>query len=340
MSNDGSGGSSIRDRIKGLARRVLANFEYGIILIGAGAIAILSLLDIISEVKPLIASTLALLSIMAFAFLRQASRRELESRQTADLRNHIVALSSNIRDVQDALRAASSIYEVSGPARRAAFDQALSDPEYWHFRGGTGTFLRARTMDAVSQASIRRAGSRLQLTLQVLDPANMALCEQYARYRQQLDEQRAPTAMSRWSARIVRLESLASLVAAAWYSQNGGLIVSAAVQDKFSTLRFDISNLFAIITNEDRNYPAVVVTPQSRMYFAMRRDLEESLEMSREINIAMCPELGRNKECIAEGAVRQFFGVIGDGLDRLSLDDIQEVLNLAFHRRDDYATNR
>jgi hypothetical protein len=98
--------------------RLLAEFEYAVILVGAGVVAVLSLLDVISDVKPLVASALAVLSLLAFAILRQNARRRTEMQEVVGLRTSVEALSSSIAGMRRDLQATSAILEISGGSAR------------------------------------------------------------------------------------------------------------------------------------------------------------------------------------------------------------------------------
>jgi len=321
-------------------RRFLAEFEYSAILVGAGTIAALSLLDVISEVKPLIASVLAILSLMAFAVLRQSSRRELEIGKIDNMRASIQRLADRIDELETSQRSSQAIVAIQGGVGRSAvFSEALSDPLLWHFRGSMGGYLRARTLKSISEATRRRAGTRALVTVQVLDPANLVACSEYATYRRRLEEQRGSPRAAEWTTERVRLECFASVLAAGWYYQHERLDIRLGLLDRVSTLRFDVSENAALVTNEDRKFPVLVIRKSSPMYFAVVRDLEASLEHSRRVYFEQSPELPRDHSQLDVTAIEALAASAGIARDIVSSATLPGLLKNAFDHDDDYSAS-
>ena len=61
------------------------------------------------------------------------------------------------------------------------FAQAREDTTHCTFRGGTGTYTRAKTLpECVAKARERVSRRGLDIRLLILDPLNVPLCEMYA----------------------------------------------------------------------------------------------------------------------------------------------------------------
>jgi hypothetical protein len=326
----------VKERIKGILRKMAAEFEYLVILVGAGVVAALSLLDVISEVKPLIASVLAVLSILAFAILRQNARRRIEVQEVALLRSSIEELRLDVASMLQELRSARTVLEISAAERNVAFDEALSNPTLWHFRGSMGSYLRSRTLRRLADSARGRAGNRSQVTIQILDPADIDVCQEFARYRRRLDEQRGNSSANSWTVNRVRLECLAAIIATAWYAQHENLDIKIGVLNRMSTLRFDVSQEIALITNEDRDFPALGVRSESKLYHAIVRDIDASMTKARPINLAQLPELPLAWQQCDSDTLFQFVLSVGIGEGVFIGDTSGLLLQMAFDRNNDY----
>jgi hypothetical protein len=326
----------LRTKLRSLLRRLRFDFEYSVVLVGAATIAILSLFDVIETLKPLVASTLAVLSLMAFGLLRQARRRDSDAAAVTAIGSGVDGLTERVAALQQAVHQSRTIEEIPGGGQRnQAFQDALLDPQHWHFRGSTGSFVRARTLVALAAASRRRAGSNIPVSIQILDPANREVCEQYVAYRLRLSQQQnAEHGAERWTVRREQLECLATLVAAAWFAQHEGLSLTVGLSATFSTLRFDLSDTSVIMTNVEQSYPALALRPESRLYFAIKNDLERTLENCRIIDVRQCP-VPRDISMIEPDSLRPFLNGIGAFGD-LTDTEIQFVIELAFNHVEDY----
>jgi hypothetical protein len=199
-----------------------------------------------------------------------------------------------------------------------------------------GSFLRARTLQSVAESSRGRAGIRSSVTIQVLDPAIESVCEAYATYRGSMDEKRASATASNWSAERVRLECLATIVAAAWYVQHEDLEIRLGVLNFPSTLRFDVSQDVALVTNEDPDFPALAVRKQSKLYFAIVRDLDMTLMSARPIDLQGVPSLPREWQRIDRASLREFGMTVGVGSGLLTDENLERLIDLSFKRQNDY----
>ena len=208
--------TGLRSAIKRTVSTTKLDPEYSLVLVVACVVGVLALTDTVQSIQELVATTLSVLSLMAFSALRNSERRRLEARKVDDLDKNVSSLAADLKSVRDLLESAQAIREVPGGlSRDEAFDNALADPSFWHFRGCTGGFLRAETMSSVASAARRRAPSRSRVTIQIIDPTNERACAAYAAYRGRLTGQRQTGTGEPWTTQRIRNECIASLIAGA-----------------------------------------------------------------------------------------------------------------------------
>jgi hypothetical protein len=305
-------------------RQLAENREHLIILVGGAAIALLSLLDVIESSKALVSTTLAVLSLMAFAALRDSKRR-------SSLAEIEISNRRALMHIREDLSSSRSIFEIAGSRDVSeTFSRVLREPTIWHFQGGLGSFLRESTLPSIAKAVRGRVTTKSRVTIQVLDPSDAQVCKQYAEYRRRLAEQRNSQDAASWTLDKVQTGSAASILAALWFQQHENLQIEFGLLDRISSLRYDISDDLAMITNEDRSFPALAVTNKSPLYFAFLADLELSLRNSRRIDLgAARAELPRDWKEISTSSMRQCFNELVPEL-RFTDSDYRDVKALAF----------
>jgi hypothetical protein len=295
-----------------LAHSIRINPENSVILVTAAAVAVLSLLDVIEDIRTLITVTLTVLSLMAFSTVRQSAA--MTARETD----------------QPFAEIPSDLIQTVG------FDSALADSSFWHFRGCMGSYLRGQTLPRMAQAAKKHAASRSRITVQLLDPANEQVCEKYANYRRRLEEQRLNGPDASWTRGRVQLECMASLLAATWFHQHENLRIEIGMLDRLSSLRYDISDQMAITTNENPRFPAFVIRKSSQMYYAIISDLEISLESSRIGDLTALPQLPRLPVDITTEKLHECMSLLG--VTRTITDlDRDTIVQLAFDQKRDYS---
>jgi len=323
-------------RLARIFGRIRLDPEHTIVLVTGLTVAVLGMTDVIETPKPLIAATLAVLSILAFSQLRQAKRRE-EAEARASAHGEVLErLVGRIRDLEGEYTNSLTMRHLpEGPAIGKALERMTVEASSYHFRGGTGTYLRSATLPRLYRRSGTTAGSRRTVEIEIIDPGSAATCERYARYRRALDSQRAGATPSEWTARRVRLESSGTVLAAVWFSQHTSLSPRVFVTERISSLRFDMSDSEAIVTNEDRELPALLVSRRNTFYFALRAELELSQEQARELPLAAAPALPSATEEITAEQVRDTLTAMGFAADGME-SEWTEVVALAFNRPNPY----
>ena len=139
-----------------------------------------------------------------------------------------------------------------------------------------------------------------------------------------------------WTPERVKLEALATVLAAAWYCQRDFFAIDLYLCDRISVLRYDIGSVGAIITNEDKHLPALHLRSSSPLHNAFVAELERTAEALRKLDLAGAPALPSDwHDCTDEqlAALVRWCGAPVDGALAL---DIRQLIALAFERKNPY----
>ncbi|WCT11552.1 hypothetical protein [Mucilaginibacter jinjuensis] len=164
------------------------------------------------------------------------------------------------------------------------FDRSLSQTDSWHFSGGMGRHTRAKTIPYFHKGS-KSSNQQKTIKIQLIDPADVELCQTYANYRKSLRS--AQGSEHAWTANFVRRELLTTIIIAVVYrSMNQLLDIEVRLKNSFSTLRIDMSSSVAIITKEDKNEPAIVCRDGSFLYKAYKEELVQSYKSQQPLKLS------------------------------------------------------
>lgn len=139
-----------------------------------------------------------------------------------------------------------------------------------------------------------------------------------------------------WTTDRVQLECLATVLAAYWYSQQEFIKVELSFSSEFSVVRYDISESAAILTNEDKNFPALRARSPGSFFRAFRADLEHTFEAADKLTAAKVSPLPK-RELIAPSDVERFMEELAIRTPTLSSAKLADLPNLALNRRNPYA---
>src|SRR5438045_2898264 len=206
---------------------------------------VLAVLDVFSNVSDDVRSgaILLVLGTLSLAMLRDRRRQEdaeqqlrEELRQTGEVRPAVVALTSTVAEVGRTLDDLSMVRVLTWSDVSATLDQARRTTDRWVFRGGTGTYIRARTLPHCI-AHARTARRALMVRLEIIDPTDEEVCDNYGRFRRSLGDDE-----SDWTLERTQRESYATIVACFWYRQRYDLLdVRVGLSRVMPTLRWDLS---------------------------------------------------------------------------------------------------
>ncbi|HEV2345824.1 MAG TPA: hypothetical protein VGS97_17125 [Actinocrinis sp.] len=154
----------------------------------------------------------------------------------------------------------------------------------WHFRGGTGTYLRAVTLPECITAA-RSNRRRLEVRIQILDPANEELCGRYARFRTTLAI-RPDGVGEPWTLDRTRKEAYATILAACWHRQRYDLLdIAVGLSNTMTTFRWDQSSTAVILTQENPDGQALLFARDKPYYGYWDVELRSSFDQSRHVPI-------------------------------------------------------
>ena len=163
------------------------------------------------------------------------------------------------------------VHEVPSDRIGEGLASTLERSDRWIFRGGSGRYLRNRTLPTLATARDRDT----PLLVEILDPRDAALVREYARYRaqQRADSVRRPDEAD---PRTIASDLLANVYAAAWYTVNTRIRAEVLLLRSFSPLRYDIGSTALYVTVPDPTEPGLVARAGSWYYAAILDELQQN----------------------------------------------------------------
>ena len=312
---------------------------------------VVSILDLANDDIPagLVNNAILLcLAVLAFAILRDRWRRESAEREVrvvledaASTLRGLPERLDNLTEIEDlvsttrrALEAAAAVRTVAGSEVAHALEEARRGTDRWTYKGGTGTYLRAVTLpECVDNA--RRERRALLIRVEILDPTDAEVCERYARFRETVS---GPDASGEaWTTDRVRTEAYATVLAASWYRQLYSLLdVDIGLTSVMTRFRWDLSDRFVVMTQEDDRGSALVFDSGKFYYDCWSTELQLSREQSRRVPIELAMDVPLSGEPTPE-QVRQLFMVLGLPLpDTFTDTDVKSIASKALHAKNPY----
>jgi hypothetical protein len=176
-----------------------------------------------------------------------------------------------------ALDAISSARLVSGSEVAQVQAEARRHTDLWVFKGGTGAELRAETLPEFAKMA-REEQRTLDLKIEIIDPSNGPLCEEYA----QVLASQNPKDKTPWTADRVRQEVYATILAAFRENQRVKYLkVDVRLSQVASTLRWDLSDTAVIMA--EPSGPAMVFKSHSPFYATCKRELMVSFDQAKPV---------------------------------------------------------
>lgn len=182
------------------------------------------------------------------------------------------------------LAGAAEIRILTGSQVTTELRAARHDTEFWHFRGGTGTYLRAVTLpQCVAGARERRRS--IAMRIEILDPTDAAVCARYAGFRSSVPSI-GPVDDEPWTVERTRKEAYATILAAYWFRQHNELLsVEVGLSSKMTTFRWDMSSSAVIQTQESAAGQALLFSHGKTYYQYWRMELERSFAQAKPVPI-------------------------------------------------------
>ena len=184
----------------------------------------------------------------------------------------------------------------------------------WEYRGGCGRYQRFDVLPALANSATASGRGRYAY-VEILDPDNTELCEKYATYRNNRRSGRGA-----WSADRVRLEVLATIFSAYNYAKTANLEVELYLASGFSLFRVDLSDKYAVVTQEDERLPALKLAAESHYYREIQEDLRITRSTAKKLPIHTSRLQVRCRESLNQ--VAEALGVGLQGIQSEKLDEL------------------
>lgn len=294
-------------------------------------------------------ATLMVIALLAAAVLRDRNRRiPVEAEVRDSLRDsagvldglarqlaHIERFEGVVDGTRRALQDSALVRVIGGPQVGQVLAEARRATDRWFFKGGTGTYIRARTLPECVAAA-RRERRTLLFRIEIIDPTDVAVCEAYARHRRSVSDQPDGTG-EQWTLDRTRKEAYATILAACWYRQRFGMLdIDIGLSATMTTLRYDLSAGCVVITRDDPRGDAMVIDSDKFYYSWCSAELLTSLDQARRVPIEQARTVQLDDEPAVE-EVRELFKVIDVELPRGFTDrDVAEVVRKALQAKDPY----
>jgi hypothetical protein len=309
-------------------------------LVLAACIAILAWADVVGT-NQVNSAVLLILAVLATTLLRDRVRSGFIERDVRKVCEQVEALDTKVTGFQHALEQASKLRVLRGDAIGEALATARRDTDIWTFKGGTGTFIRAVTLPECIQRA-REVGRALTVRLEILDPTNDDLCQQYSAFQRSSSHILGGTGEV-WTAERTRKESFATILAACWYRQRFRLLnVEVGLSSAITTFRWDLSSHYLIMTQligqRDAREPALLIERGSIYYDRYATELRTSLEQSLLLPIEQASKtVSLDDEPSVEQTQKLFVALNLPLPSSFDEDAVSEIIQKAIHGKNLYS---
>jgi hypothetical protein len=308
-------------------------------------VGILTLADIVgpNDVSGAILLTLALVATSALR--NRAREEEMDSQLHSVLQSteqmltklpaRLDEIESTVEGTRRALTESSFVRVLHGAEVGLALEEARRNTDRWTFKGGTGTFLRAVTIPQCVEIA-RRKKHTLHMQIGIIDPSDEKLCAAYAQFRRSLSDQ--PDAIGEvWTVDRVRKEAYATVLAACWYQQHFTFVtIEVGLSSVLTTFRWDMTPHRLIITQEDPQFPAMMLEPGKYYYEIYSRELMASLRQCRQVPMNRLDHIGLSDEPTVD-ETRKLFAELELPLPRAFADrNVAEIVSKAIQAKNPY----
>lgn len=285
---------------------------------------------------------LLVLSVLTVAVMRDRKRTDEADRQLRDelsylesVPSNLIPLRASVERVARSLEDASMVRVLTWPEVTVALAEARQVTDRWTFRGGTGTYIRAKTLpECVGHA--RRNRRNLVMRLEIIDPTNEQVCTSYARFRQSLADSLADGETG-WTLERTQREAYATILACCWHRQRYELLdVKIGLSEVMPTLRWDLSTVSLLITQEDPRKPAMIVARGKLLYEYAGTELSKSLEQARPVPLEQVRDIELSAVPTVDEVRRLFLGLNMPLPSSFTDRDVSDVVNRALNAENRY----
>jgi hypothetical protein len=329
---------------------MVKNADAVIALVLAVAVALIGLgFNFQNEDEVVDSAVLAVVGLLATSLLRERTRRAPVENE---VRDSLQASSATLDDLSGKLSRLETFEGVVGDTRRAleetavvrvisgaqvgqVLEEARRDTDRWFFKGGTGTYIRAKTLPECVFAA-RRDRRTLWFRIEIIDPTNEAVCGDYAQHRRSVAVRPDATGEA-WTLDRTRKEAYATILAACWHKQRFGMLdIDIGLSQTMTTLRYDLAASRVVVTRDDPRGEALIIDSGKFYYGWVSAELQTSLDQARRVPVERARTAPLDDEPTVE-EVRKLFEVLGIDLAPSYTDrDVIEIIRKALRARDPY----
>lgn len=208
--------------------------------------------------------------------------------------------------------------------------KARTDTEKWWFNGGSGRYTRSQTLPYLGLLA-RQKNKTIEITIQIMNPKNAALCLKYADYKNSL---RTAHKNNKKTVKSVQLDLISTIVSSyMWKAEQPLLDITLGLKDSFSLFRTDLSSSSALITKEDPIEPALLYENGTFFYTAQLQDMRQSLNQVTKLDFQI-QFFGLNE--INETNTKNLLAELGFS-DLVADEDIKQIIEKAKDNQNPYA---
>jgi hypothetical protein len=193
--------------------------------------------------------------------------------------------------------------EILGPKQiNPLLKTATTTSKFWIYKGACGRYTRATTLPKFAEAA-RNQGLGRDITICILNPKNVPLCTEYATYRRSLKTAKSGTP---WTCQSVQEEVIATAITALKFLHTEPLLrIRVFLIDNFSAFRLDISDIYVVITKEDKEACALKADAGTYFYDSYKDDVR--LTERQAIELKCCGNIdlsGTVSEALLKNAIK------------------------------------
>jgi hypothetical protein len=287
----------------------------------------------VASAKIVQSATMATLAVVAIVLLRERLRGDTQGQSVLES----VGETHRRLDVLTAeFQRRPEVRVVSGSEANRVLEEARRETGRWVFRGATGAYIRAVTLpECVRTARPNRR--RLDFRLEILDPMDPELCEEFVGLHRRMAVGTDSPERS-WSVRETRRELFATILAACWHQQRYELLdIDVRLSSGYSLLRYELSSSCVIFTQRGPEFPAIVIAGGTPSYLCWESELHVSFQQARRLRLADVKALPLGEEPTPD-EIRAVFQGLGLEMPAEYTDaELDKLQEMALKSSDPYA---
>jgi hypothetical protein len=183
----------------------------------------------------------------------------------------------------------------------------------------------------------RTSRRALVFRIEIINPTNEQACKRYESFRRSVSSEPDGTGDT-WYQGRTRLESFATVLAACWNRQQyQPLDIRVGLTNVVSTLRYDMSSEYLIITQEDSKFPGLLVPRGNLLFDACGVELHNSFEQALPVPLERTDRLPISDDPTANEVNKLLENLDLRPAQPLDEEEAAIVVQKAFHAKNPYA---